>query len=77
LRKNKSLLPKGITAIEGTFDAGAVVMINQEAKAVTSLNSAELQQVAGKHSSQIRKILGPEHRDVAVVPEDIVFLDGS
>lgn len=75
LRQNKSLLPKGITGIEGTFSAGAVVMINQEAKAVTSLNSAELRQVAGKHSSQIRQILGPNHRDVAVVPEDIVFLD--
>ncbi|MEJ5260804.1 MAG: glutamate 5-kinase [Anaerohalosphaeraceae bacterium] len=75
LRQNKSLLPKGITGIEGTFSAGAVVMINQQAKAVTSLNSAELRQVAGKHSSQIRQILGPNHRDVAVVPEDIVFLD--
>jgi glutamate 5-kinase len=75
LRKNKSLLPKGITGIEGTFSAGAVVMINQQAKAVTSLNSAELRQVAGKHSSQIRQILGPHRRDVAVVPEDIVFLD--
>jgi glutamate 5-kinase len=75
LKKKKSLLPKGITKIEGTFGVGAVVMINTQAKAVTSLSSAELRQLAGKHSSQIRQALGPDRRDVAAVPEDILFLD--
>jgi glutamate 5-kinase len=72
--KRKSLLPSGITAVEGTFAAGAVVMINDVAKAVVSLNSDEITQVAGAHSDTIRDLLGPDRRDVVAVPEDIVFL---
>jgi len=29
----------------------------------------------GRHSSEIRKLLGEEKRDVVARPEDIVFLD--
>ena len=75
--KRKSLLPSGITAVEGTFAAGAVVMINDVAKAVVSLNSGEIAQVAGAHSDMIRDLLGPDRRDVVAVPEDIVFLENE
>ncbi len=37
---HKSLLPSGITGIKGAFDAGDVVMLNDTAKAVTSLSSS-------------------------------------
>jgi glutamate 5-kinase len=75
LRNHKSLLPSGVKAVEGTFEAGAVVMINGIAKAVVSLSSEEIRKVAGRHSREIRKLLGPDRRDVVAVPEDIVFLD--
>jgi len=75
VRNRKSLLPSGITSIKGTFEAGVVVMLNDNAKAVTNLSSSQLKALAGKHSSEIRKILGPKHRDVVAIPEDIVFLD--
>ncbi len=75
ISQRKSLLPSGITTVEGTFAAGAVVMINDVAKAVVSLNSDEITQVAGAHSDTIRNLLGPDRRDVVAVPEDIVFLD--
>jgi glutamate 5-kinase len=75
VRNRKSLLPSGITSVKGTFEAGAVVMLNDKAKAVTNFSSAELRQLAGKHSSEIRKILGPKHRDVVAIPEDIVIID--
>lgn len=75
VRNRKSLLPSGITSIKGTFEAGAVVMLNDNAKAVTNLSSTQLKSLAGKHSSEIRKILGPKHRDVVAIPEDIVFVD--
>ncbi|RKY06900.1 MAG: glutamate 5-kinase [Planctomycetota bacterium] len=75
VRKRKSLLPSGVTAVEGDFKADAVVMLNDSAKAVSSLGSAELAKLAGKHSSEIRRILGPDRKDVVAVPEDIVFLD--
>ena len=75
LRKHKSLLPSGIRTIDGRFEAGSVVLLNAIAKAVTSFGSDELKSLAGKHTSQIRAILGPGRRDVVATPEDIVFLD--
>jgi glutamate 5-kinase len=75
LRNHKSLLPSGVKAVEGTFEAGAVAMINGIAKAVVSLSSEEIRKVAGRHSREIRQLLGPDRRDVVAVPEDIVFLD--
>jgi glutamate 5-kinase len=75
LRNHKSLLPSGITGVEGTFDSGEVVMLNETAKAVASIGSVQLKALAGKHSTEIKKLLGPGHRDVAAIPEDIVFLD--
>jgi len=75
LRNHKSLLPSGIISVEGSFEAGDVVMLNDNAKAVTNLGSLQLKALAGKHSSEIRKILGPGHRDVVAIPEDIVIID--
>jgi glutamate 5-kinase len=75
IRANKSLLPSGVISVKGSFEAGAVVMLNDRAKAVTNLSSTQLKALAGKHSSEIRKILGPKHRDVVAIPEDIVLID--
>jgi glutamate 5-kinase len=75
VKDHKSLLPSGVVGIKGTFEAGAVVMLNDNAMAVTNLSSNQLKSLAGKHSSEIRKILGPGHRDVIAIPEDIVIID--
>jgi glutamate 5-kinase len=75
VKQKKSLLPKGITSISETFDSGSVVLLNDIAKAVTNFSSSELKQLAGKHSSEIRKILGKNRRDVVAIPEDIVLID--
>ena len=75
VRNRKSLLPSGIISVEGTFEAGSVVMLSDNAKAVTSLSSSEIKTLAGKHSTEIKKILGSDRRDVVAIPEDIVFLD--
>ena len=75
IRNRKSLLPSGIVGVKGTFEAGAVVMLNDKAKAVTSFSSGELRRLAGAHSSQIKKLLGPGRRDVIAIPEDIVLID--
>ncbi len=75
LRNHKSLLPSGVTGVEGSFEPGEVVLLNTTAKAVASLGSAQLKIVAGKHSTEIKKLLGPNHRDVVAIPEDIIFLD--
>ncbi len=75
LRNRKSLLPSGVVSVKGSFEAGSVVMLNENAKAVTNFSSAELRPLIGKHSTEIKKLLGPGHRDVIATPEDIVFLD--
>jgi glutamate 5-kinase len=75
LRNHKSLLPSGVTGVEGLFGPGDVVMLNAAAKAVASLGSVQLKTLAGKHSTEIKKLLGPQHRDVVAIPEDIIFLD--
>jgi len=72
---HKSLLPRGVTSVEGTFEAGDVIMLNDNAKAVTNLSSSQLKVLAGKHSSEIRRILGPSHRDVVAIPDDIVMIE--
>jgi glutamate 5-kinase len=75
LHSHKSLLPKGITKIEGKFEAGDVVMINEIAKAVCDFNSVELSELVGKHSSEIETVLGAGRKDTVAVPENIVFID--
>jgi len=75
VKNRKSLLPSGVSGVEGTFEANSVVMLNDNARAVTNLSSTQLKTLAGKHSSEIRKILGPKHRDVVAIPEDIVIVD--
>ena len=75
VEKRKSLLPSGVISIEGSFEAGSVVMLNDNAKVVTSIGSTQLKALAGKHSTEIKKLLGPKHRDVVAIPEDIVIID--
>jgi len=75
VKNRKSLLPSGIAGIKGKFEAGAVVMLNDSAKAVSSFSSSELKKLAGKHSTEIKKLLGPGRRDVVAIPEDIVLID--
>ena len=75
IKNRKSLLPSGIVSVKASFESCSVVMLNDNAKAVTSFSSAELKTLAGRHSSQIKKLLGPGRRDVVAIPEDIVIID--
>ncbi|MFC1670100.1 glutamate 5-kinase [Spirochaetota bacterium] len=75
LKNSKSLLPVGIKSFKGTFKAGSVILINDVAKAVTSLSSEELNLVIGKHSTEIRKKIGKERPDVVATPENIIFVE--
>ena len=75
IRKRNSLLVSGVREIEGVFPSGAVVMINDAAKVVTNLDSAQLQAVAGKKSAEVQQMLGEEFSGIVARPEDTVFLD--
>ncbi|MCF7972444.1 MAG: glutamate 5-kinase [Phycisphaerae bacterium] len=75
IENHKSLLPSGVVSVEGVFESGDVIAINHHAKAVTSLSSVQLQRLIGKHSTEIKKLFGPDQRGVVAIPEDIVFID--
>lgn len=76
MQKHNSLLPTGILAVEGNFEAGEVVLVNERAKLVSAFSSRELGALIGRHSSEIAGILGgADERRVIARPEDTVFLD--
>jgi glutamate 5-kinase len=74
LRHRKSLLASGILRVEGVFNAGDVVQINDVAKAVPAYNSRELERLIGKHTSEVTELFGAGRREEIARPEDIVFL---
>jgi len=80
IEKRNSLLPTGIHAVEGVFEAGSVVEVRCPgrplpwAKVVTGLNSTDLESVIGKRSNEVNKTLGPRKKDIIARPEDIVLI---
>ncbi|MBR8829286.1 MAG: glutamate 5-kinase [Gomphosphaeria aponina SAG 52.96 = DSM 107014] len=79
-QKGKSLLPAGITQVEGNFNsADSVILCNQSgkeiARGIVNYASKEIDQIKGHHSEKIAAILGYIgadtiiHRDNLVVQE--------
>ncbi|MCG8453605.1 MAG: glutamate 5-kinase [Spirochaetales bacterium] len=77
LARRKSLLPKGIIAVEGQFDVGDVVSIGTQYRALVSMGSEEIRRVQGKHTREIESILGKGRREEVIRAEDIVPLPPS
>jgi glutamate 5-kinase len=70
-QRGKSLLPSGITAVGGRFVKGSVVSIvdssgRQIARGLTNYSSQQIEQIMGKRSTQIAKILGDKPYDEVV-----------
>lgn len=80
LRENgRSLLPAGITAIEGTFKRGDTISINDPsgkalARGITRYNSQDLIKIAGCQSDEIESQLGYMYGAVAVHRNDLILL---
>jgi glutamate 5-kinase len=74
LNRRKSLLPKGVTSVEGVFETGDVVLINSAYHAVTSMGSEEIRKIMGRHSRDIKEVLGSGRREEVARAEDIVAL---
>ena len=80
LLSKKSLLPKGVVRVQGTFSSGDVIQVctvdgKPFAKAVPYYNSTDIALLAGHDSKDIRRILGSGKKDVLFRPEDLVFLE--
>lgn len=71
LAKGKSLLPSGITEVQGEFDRGMVVDVcttekGRIARGMVNYSADELRKIAGKRTSDIEKILGEKDYDEAI-----------
>lgn len=76
--RHKSLLAAGVRAVEGDFTKGDLVEIvdtagNRVARGLVNFDAAEVQQIMGKKTTQVREILGDVpydevvHRDYMVI----------
>ena len=71
LHKGKSLLPSGVTAVEGDFSAGAVVQIvdlqgREFARGITNSSWIELNRIKGQKCKDICSILGYKDYDEVI-----------
>lgn len=77
--KGSSLLPAGITAVAGEFEAGDSISILDEAgqefaRGLVNYSSKECQKIAGCRSEEIAKKIGYKNYDEAVHRDNIVLL---
>jgi glutamate 5-kinase len=74
-----SLLPVGVTGIEGRFERGATVLVvgpkgEEIAQGVSSYSSKALSELCGVHSARISEILGYSYGDAVIHRNNMVLL---
>lgn len=77
-RQGKSLLPSGVTGVDGTFEMGNTVSImgsdGQEiARGITYYSSGEIEQIKGAQTREIARILGYKDYDEIVHRNNLVL----
>jgi glutamate 5-kinase len=82
VRRGASLLPSGILAVQGRFEAGAVVRICAEdgtafARGLVSYAAEEIDRVRGKKGAELPAILGYRYVDEIVHRNDLVIEPGA
>ncbi len=78
-KQGRSLLPVGVTRVEGQFERGDTVRIcnaaGQEiARGLTRYGAASLERIKGRRSEEIAAILGYENSAEVVHRDDLVML---
>ncbi|HOW96347.1 MAG TPA: glutamate 5-kinase [Kiritimatiellia bacterium] len=82
VEKGRSLLPIGVKAVEGEFEAGDVVNIRAAggpafARGVTDYSSGEVRRIQGRKTSEIAAILGAADFEEVVHRDNMVVLQGA
>jgi glutamate 5-kinase len=77
--KRASLLPAGITGVEGAFDAGDPVNLRDEdgtivARGLVAYDAAEIPGLMGRSTRWLASRLGPEYEREVVHRDDLVIL---
>lgn len=80
LKKGKSLLPSGIVSVEDEFGVGAPVEfknLNDDILGVGLVNysAAEIRQIKGVKSNQIKSILGHKSYDEVIHRDNLALFD--
>lgn len=78
--RGKSLLPSGITAVEGDFGPGDVVRLKgpdggEFARGLSNYASDEIHKIRGLHSAEIEKVLGYKYYDEVVHRDNLALSD--
>ena len=78
LKSGKSLLPAGVTGVEGVFERGDAVAIRVEGGALvgrglSAYSSGDAARIAGRKSRDIEGILGYRGRDEMIHRDDMVL----
>jgi glutamate 5-kinase len=77
LKRGTSLLPAGVTGVEGKFERGDAVIIRtrsgiEAGRGLSAYSSDDIRRIAGHKSSEIAEILGYRGRDEIVHRDDLV-----
>ena len=79
LRRGSSLLPKGITAVEGNFERGDPVEILEKNQRIAiglcAYSSAETARILSCHSDEIAAVLGYAGRNAVVHRDDLSLIE--
>jgi glutamate 5-kinase len=78
VKQGRSLLPSGITALQGEFEAGDLVRIVSHhqveiGRGLTNYGSADLARICGKKSGEIEAVLGFREADEAIHRDNLVI----
>ncbi|MEO0881395.1 MAG: glutamate 5-kinase [Pseudomonadota bacterium] len=75
-----SLLPVGITSVDGTFERGAALAVKSAdgtmiAKGVTAYSASDIRRIAGKQTDDVETILGAARRPAVIHRDDLLMED--
>jgi len=78
LRGGKSLLPAGVTRVEGRFDRGDAVVVRDAdgaeiARGLSAYSSEDARRASGRRSQELEAILGYRGRDELIHRDDLVL----
>jgi glutamate 5-kinase len=82
LEKGKSLLPAGVTGVQGNFIRGEVVSIADPrgrvfARGIARWSKEQVKRGMGMHTDEVRRLLGPEVPAEVVHRDDLTILPAS
>ena len=82
LASGKSLLPAGVTRVEGRFERGDLLQVTNAGgevlgRGLSAYTDADARRIMGHKSREIERLLGYRGRDEMIHRDDLVLADGT